>query len=228
MRVISTLEQASRAQLERMADEAISARRDFTARSSVLGQLLESVARLEVEVRQLRSAQEKSVSSTWLTRALEPVSRIRKRTRKTVAAVVPKRVKGYIRKHQLKRRAQLLSSTGLFDPAYYLTQNPDVGAAGIPPMDHYLIFGPSEGRDPHEMFDTSYYLEHNPDVANSGAHPLLHFYFHGLAEGRQPHPGFSAAQYRQATAHIASDATRAEPIAMCFARPAPSAGCAAI
>lgn len=35
-----------------------------------------------------------------------------------------------------------------FDPNYYLEQNPDVLAAGIDPLTHFLVFGRDEGRLP--------------------------------------------------------------------------------
>ena len=33
------------------------------------------------------------------------------------------------------------SPTPLIDPVWYLAVNPDVAAAGIPAVDHYLVFG---------------------------------------------------------------------------------------
>ena len=35
---------------------------------------------------------------------------------------------------------------GLFDAQYYLAANPDVAAAGVDPLAHYLAFGAQEGR----------------------------------------------------------------------------------
>lgn len=39
-----------------------------------------------------------------------------------------------------------LEDGSLFDPAYYLAQNPDVAAANLDPREHYLLFGRDEGR----------------------------------------------------------------------------------
>lgn len=75
-----------------------------------------------------------------------------------------------------------------FDPAYYLSQYPDVREAGIDPLHHYLRHGWKEGRDPSTGFSTNNYLAANPDVVASGLNPLVHFVNHGLAEGRK---GFS-------------------------------------
>lgn len=51
-----------------------------------------------------------------------------------------------------------------FDAGYYLRQNPDVAAARIDPLRHYLRTGWKEGRDPSAGFSTAYYLETNEDV----------------------------------------------------------------
>lgn len=42
-----------------------------------------------------------------------------------------------------------------FDPAFYLEQNPDVRAAGIPPLVHFLQHGLAEGRRPSVEYDTA-------------------------------------------------------------------------
>ena len=60
----------------------------------------------------------------------------------------------------------------MFDVDYCLKSNPDVEAAGINPLLHYLGTGTKEGRDPHPLFDSSFYLERNRDVAEAGITPL--------------------------------------------------------
>ena len=71
-----------------------------------------------------------------------------------------------------------------FDPIYYLFWYPDVRAAGLDPLRHYLLAGWKEGRDPSAGFSTSGYLASNPDVAASNHNPLVHFVNTGFAEGR--------------------------------------------
>ena len=73
-----------------------------------------------------------------------------------------------------------------FSPDYYLSQNPDVEAAGIDPVMHYLHEGWKEGRNPNKEFDTGYYLAANQDVAAAGLNPFWHFLAEGRREGRQP------------------------------------------
>jgi len=83
----------------------------------------------------------------------------------------------------------------LFDADYYLSTNPDVAAAGVNPLLHFIVAGAFEGRRPHPLFDPAYYLRKYPDVAVSGVNPLAHYLKHGAAEGRQPHPWFKPGPY---------------------------------
>lgn len=85
----------------------------------------------------------------------------------------------------------LIRKSGLFDPVFYLLQNPDVRVADVDPLRHFLKFGWREGRQPSAEFDTLFYLERNPDVRESGQNPLVHYLRYGKAEGRMPKPGKS-------------------------------------
>jgi glycosyltransferase involved in cell wall biosynthesis/GT2 family glycosyltransferase len=77
-----------------------------------------------------------------------------------------------------------IRSSGLFDAKFYLATNPDVAAAEIDPVVHYLNFGWREGRDPSKHFGSSSYLASNPDVAAAGINPLVHYLQYGLREKR--------------------------------------------
>lgn len=84
-----------------------------------------------------------------------------------------------------------------FDRASYLAENPDVAAAGIDPLRHYLGEGISEGRLPSAIhaangepgldetlgFDQPFYRARYPDVTSE---PFLHFLSHGARERRFP------------------------------------------
>jgi hypothetical protein len=72
----------------------------------------------------------------------------------------------------------------LFDTDWYLAHNPDVAAAAINPLAHYLHNGGSEGRNPSPSFDARCYLAQNPNVAAAGTNALVHFQPHGMREGR--------------------------------------------
>lgn len=71
-----------------------------------------------------------------------------------------------------------------FDENFYLTKYPDVAAAGVDPVQHYIDNGWREGRDPSLAFSTKFYLDNNPDVAAAGVNPFYHYHAAGLAEGR--------------------------------------------
>ncbi len=73
-----------------------------------------------------------------------------------------------------------------FDRAFYLGAHPDVAAAGEDPLEHFLIAGWREGRDPTPGFSLADYLELNPDVAASRVNPFVHYLTAGRAEGRAP------------------------------------------
>ena len=80
-----------------------------------------------------------------------------------------------------------------FDRQLYLLANPDVAAAGLDPVLHYLNCGKPEGRPikPVELpdsFDPQQYLEANPDLAAAGVDPAWHYRRYGKAEGRRTRP----------------------------------------
>ena len=91
-----------------------------------------------------------------------------------------------------------------FDAAYYLAHNPDVAAAGVDPLAHYLAYGWKEGRNPDAWFDDRYYLEHNPDVAAAGVNPLQHYEAFGWKEGRNPDAWFDNNRYEAANPNAAA------------------------
>ncbi|MEM8805757.1 MAG: glycosyltransferase [Cyanobacteria bacterium P01_G01_bin.38] len=92
------------------------------------------------------------------------------------------------RSYRQKQLAGKIRASGLFDDDYYLSANPDVAAAGIDALQHYLAFGVSEGRNPNGSFDTQYYLDRYPDVKQSGMNPLIHYFLYGKSECRSTAP----------------------------------------
>lgn len=71
-----------------------------------------------------------------------------------------------------------------FDEEFYLTTYPDVAAAGVDPVRHYLEAGWQERRDPSLLFSTRFYMDNNPDVVAAGVNPFYHYIAAGKAEGR--------------------------------------------
>jgi hypothetical protein len=76
----------------------------------------------------------------------------------------------------------------VFDTDWYLSVNPDVRASRSDPLEHYFLYGSSEGRDPSPAFDATAYLDRYEDVWVAGIEPLLHYLPHGAAEGRTARP----------------------------------------
>ncbi|WED42829.1 glycosyltransferase [Legionella cardiaca] len=70
---------------------------------------------------------------------------------------------------------KICNKSYFFDANWYLQIYPDVLAAKVNPITHYLKFGAEEGRDPGPFFSTSTYLKNNPQVKISGINPLVHF-----------------------------------------------------
>lgn len=128
----------------------------------------------------------------------------------------------------------------IFDTQYYLNNNPDVAedvderyedtdvsveldqtALSNPSntksltdysgaINHYVVYGASEGRDPSHLFDLDYYLDRNPDVAsalaggNFNGDPLLHYVEAGASEGRDPNPYFDTDYYLAQNPEVAA------------------------
>jgi glycosyltransferase involved in cell wall biosynthesis len=83
----------------------------------------------------------------------------------------------------------------LFDAPWYLSEYPEIAAAGLDPLPHYLKWGVGEQRNPNPLFNTAWYRARNPDVAAEGVNPLEHYVLRGAAEGRDPSPLFSTSWY---------------------------------
>jgi ADP-heptose:LPS heptosyltransferase/GT2 family glycosyltransferase len=80
---------------------------------------------------------------------------------------------------------EVLSRSGLFDPAFYQGADPE-GLNGADPLSHYIEFGAAEGRDPNPAFDTAFYLEQCAAAGIKPEIPLLHYIEEGAALGLAP------------------------------------------
>jgi O-antigen biosynthesis protein len=101
--------------------------------------------------------------------------------------------------------AAAVARSGIFDGVFYRRAYPDVAAAGMSPLLHFLLFGRREYRNPHPLFDAYFYCERYPDVAASGMNPLAHFALYGLAENRDPASCFPIADYRSRHPDLAGE-----------------------
>jgi len=73
-----------------------------------------------------------------------------------------------------------------FDADFYLASYPDVAKAGVDPVEHFLVAGWREGRDPSRAFSVREYLDAYPDIAEAGVNPFVHYLRAGRGEGRKP------------------------------------------
>ncbi len=87
--------------------------------------------------------------------------------------------------------------TDIFDAEYYARRYPDVIAAKLSPLAHFLDHGVHEWREPNPYFNGTWYAAHNTDVDTAGSNPLVHYLLSGAAELRNPHPRFDAAWYAE-------------------------------
>jgi len=83
----------------------------------------------------------------------------------------------------------------LLNSAFYLRNNPDVAAAGVSPIEHFLTTGYQEERQPGPLFDPNWYRATYPKAVGA-LNPLTEFLTKGAFEGRNPIPfGFDSAWY---------------------------------
>ena len=72
-------------------------------------------------------------------------------------------------------KQEILEIEDLFDRDFYLAKNPDVAAAGMDPVKHYVLYGWKEGRNPAPWFSARYYVDNNKDMLDDSVNPLLHY-----------------------------------------------------
>ena len=90
---------------------------------------------------------------------------------------------------------QIIKECGIFDAEFYLESYPEVAAAGMDPVRHYIDHGAKERRNPSPFFNTGYYIENNVDIARAGMNPLTHFCEYGWRELRAPSEAFDIVRY---------------------------------
>ena len=75
-----------------------------------------------------------------------------------------------------------------FDAAHYLANNEDVRLSDMDPLDHFMLHGAAELRNPTAWFDTGFYVRDNSEVVDAEVNPFWHYLAHGKAAGRRPGP----------------------------------------
>ena len=84
-----------------------------------------------------------------------------------------------------ERKIQSEAVAADFDAAYYAERYPDVTEGHL---EHFMLHGWREMRDPAPWFSTAAYLRTYPDIAEAGLNPFYHYVAHGRAEGRVAMP----------------------------------------
>lgn len=99
---------------------------------------------------------------------------------------------------------RLFQRSKLFDSPFYLERYPDVAAARVHPLAHYLLNGAAEGRKPNPWFDPDYYLARSPQARRrvdlNGRDPFVDYLEHGAKEKSSTHPlrnGLPEAAFRR-------------------------------
>ena len=76
----------------------------------------------------------------------------------------------------------------LFDVEWYSRQYPDVAAAGVDPLSHYMDLGSKQDREPNVFFHTPFYRR---QLKERGLAPTTNAFLHYVTEGPrrvQPQP----------------------------------------
>ena len=76
----------------------------------------------------------------------------------------------------------------VFDTDFYRVRYPDMVPGLVDPLEHYVMFGWKERRDPCHWFSTHHYLSANPELVSEDVNPFLHYLLFGIREGYQIWP----------------------------------------
>ncbi len=90
-----------------------------------------------------------------------------------------------------------MRADGLFDPDLYRRLNPDIAAAGIDPLRHYVDHGSREGRQPHPLFDVGFYLDQISPKNGDEDNVVWHYARVGSALNINPNTWFDNAWYKR-------------------------------
>ncbi|HHY80979.1 MAG TPA: glycosyltransferase [Thermoanaerobacter sp.] len=89
---------------------------------------------------------------------------------------------------KFKKDYWIIKFSRFFDTEYYFRKYPDVRKAEVDPIEHYVLYGWEERRNPNSWFNTLFYLEKYPDVSREKINPFVHWIRYGRKEGRITNP----------------------------------------
>ncbi len=89
-----------------------------------------------------------------------------------------KKIKSLVRNNIHRRKLSkseiaLIRESNLFDENWYCENYPDVKFSTIDPLEHFLLYGIYEGRDPNPYFSTNKYYQRYRELLLEGKNPLL-------------------------------------------------------
>ncbi|MGP5687179.1 hypothetical protein ACTXOU_14630, partial [Psychrobacter glacincola] len=87
---------------------------------------------------------------------------------------------------QIQEQIKFIELIGAFDDKYYLSQFSESDIPEGDLIEHYLVSGWSESKDPNIWFSTDFYLNKYKDVKAAGVNPFFHYLKNGIIEKRQP------------------------------------------
>lgn len=100
------------------------------------------------------------------------VKRVREASRRKISSFLS--FWGLPCSRSVRKNADIVRKSPLFDQIFYLNRYPDVAEAKVDPAEHYLLHGWKEGRDPSAQFSTLDYLDHHDNGASRSINPLVH------------------------------------------------------
>lgn len=90
---------------------------------------------------------------------------------------------------------RVIAASRLFDIPWYQLAHPEILAAGLDPILHFLTVGVKQGLRPQPLFDPIYYKSRN-QAASDPRNPLIHYILEGEINDARPHPLFDTTWYR--------------------------------
>lgn len=130
---------------------------------------------------------------------------------KVLFHIGPKNPSRRLRKWWLRQALAIVEASGLFDPAFYAEQNPDVVDDGADLLSHYLLYGDREGRLPIPHFDPEHYRRSLPFKLPRKHNALLHYLLVGNRLQPETGPAFDTGHFLRE--HRDARLNRKEPLA---------------
>ncbi len=77
--------------------------------------------------------------------------------------------------YDFKRQIEMIRQSGLFDEDWYFEMYPEAKEKGLSAIEHYVLYGWKEDKDPNENFDGKAYFREIPELKSKNWSPLFHY-----------------------------------------------------